>query len=99
MLTQTKFLLGSVVATPGALAALDEAGQTPPHFLQLHASGAWGDLDRADREANERAVAHEDDPERRERVLSSYRTRMGTKIWLITEHDRSVTTLLLPEEY
>jgi hypothetical protein len=99
MLMQTEFSLGSVVATPGALAALEAAGQAPMHFLQLHASGAWGDLDRADREANELAVAHEDDPERRERVLSSYRTRTGTKIWLITEHDRSVTTLLLPEEY
>ena len=99
MLTQAKFSLGQVVATPGALAALEEAGQTPPHFLELHASGAWGDLDRDDRETNEQAIAHEDDPERRARVLSSYKTRTGAKIWVITEHDRSVTTILLPEEY
>jgi hypothetical protein len=96
MLTQAKFALGRVVATPGALA---EAAQAPAHFLQLHASGAWGDLDREDREANEEAVAYEHDPERRSRVLSSYVTRTGTKLWIITEHDRSVTTILLPDEY
>ncbi len=94
-----KFSLGNIVATPGALAALRAAGQAPMHFLQLHASGAWGDLGREDREANERAIAHENDPEERERIVSSYQTRMGSKLWVITEHDRSVTTLLLPSEY
>ena len=94
-----KFCLGAIVSTPGALAALAEAGQTPLHFLALHASGAWGDLSRGDRLGNEWAIAHEDHPDRRDRVFSSYWTRTGRKIWVITEHDRSVTTMLLPEEY
>jgi hypothetical protein len=94
-----KFPLGRILATPGACEALQAAEQDPLHFLSLHASGAWGDLSREDREANERAVAYESDPRRRDRVFSSYRTRLDTKIWLITERDRSVTTMLLPEEY
>ena len=98
-MTNEKFCLGAIASTPGALAALEESGQTPLHFLALHAGGAWGDVSREDRLANDWAIAHEDDPARRERVLSSYRTRTGTKLWVITEHDRSVTTLLLPEEY
>ena len=97
--TTTKFSLGSIVSTPGALAALEEAGQSPLHFLSLHAKGAWGELDREDRVANDEAVAHEDDPDRRGRVLSAYVTRLGKKIWVITEHDRSVTSVLLPDEY
>src|SRR5688500_1902545 len=94
-----KFCLGAIVSTPGALAALGEAGQTPLHFLALHASGAWGDLSREDRLANDQAIANEDDPVGRERVFSSYCTRAGTTIWVITERDRSVTTVLLPQEY
>jgi len=95
----SKFTLGKVVATPGALAALAEAEQEPLHFLQLHVSGAWGDLDCVDRAANDEAIAHEGEEGQQGRVLSSYITRARTKIWVITEHDRSVTTLLLPEEY
>jgi hypothetical protein len=95
----SRFKLGKVVATPGALQALAEARQEPLHFLQLHASGAWGDLSRDDREANEQAVAHEGEADRQGRVMSSYLTRAGTKLWVITEHDRSVTTLLVPGEY
>jgi hypothetical protein len=94
-----RFALGSVVSTPGALAALKEAGQAPLYFLNLHASGAWGDLDREDRQANEDAISHEGDPEQQGKVFSSYQTRNGATIWIITEHDRSVTTLLLPNEY
>jgi hypothetical protein len=94
-----KFQLGRVVATPGAIKALEEAGQEPSHFLRLHQSGAWGDLCAEDRRANDEAVAHEGDPERQQRVLSSYQTKAGAKLWVITEWDRSVTTILLPEEY
>jgi len=97
--TTAKFRLGHIVTTPGALAVLEEAGQDPLHFLNLHASGAWGDLSQEDRRANEQAIAHEADPRQRERVLSSYRTGAGKTVWIITEHDRSATTLLLPEEY
>ena len=94
-----KFKLGTVVATPGALRVLKDAGQEAGHFLALHVSGAWGDLDREDRQANEEAIAREGNPELQQRVLSSYVTRSGVKIWIITEHDRSVTTILLPDEY
>jgi hypothetical protein len=98
-MSNVKFTLGTIVSTPGALAAMEESDQSPSHFLAMHASGAWGNVDPEDRRANDRAIANEQDPERRERVLSSYRTRSGATVWVITEHDRSVTTLLLPTEY
>ena len=87
------FPLGQVVATPGALDALVDAGQTPLEFLVRHVSGDWGELCAEDRLQNDMAV--------REgyRILSAYKTSKGTKIWVITEWDRSVTTLLLPAEY
>jgi hypothetical protein len=85
--------LGFVVATPGALTALEDAGQSPSEFLLRHESGDWGDVCPEDWEENELSM--------REgfRLLSSYHLATGTKIWVITEWDRSVTTILLPEEY
>jgi hypothetical protein len=94
-----KFKLGRVVMTPLAVEALQDAEQSPEHFLELHASGSWGDLCAEDRRLNDAAIAHEGDPDRRGRVLSTYITSLGTKLYVITEHDRSVTTILLPEEY
>jgi hypothetical protein len=88
-----KFDLGQIVATPGALRALMEAGQTPLEFVARHAAGDWGVLDDDDRQENERSL--EDGC----RLLSAYTLRDGTRIWIITEADRSATTLLLPEEY
>ncbi len=87
------FPLGQVVATPGALRALEHAEQMPHAFLDQHVHGAWGDLDEEDWEANERAL--------REglRLVSVYYTSAGEKMYIITEWDRSLTTLLLPEEY
>ena len=88
------FPLGQIVATPGALAALAKAGQTPLDFLTRHVCGDWGELDTHDRNENELGL------KRGFRLLSSYRTSSGdTKVWVITEADRSVTTVLLPEEY
>ena len=98
-MNSAKFQLGRVVATPGALEALEEASQGAEHFLALHASGNWGELDAEDRKANDQAIAHEGDPDRQQRVLSSHLTRKQEKIWIITEWDRSVTTILLPDEY
>jgi hypothetical protein len=98
-IAEAKFRVGRLVATRGALEALEEAGQGPEHFLALHASGAWGDLDRHDRDLNDQAIAHEGDPDQQHRVLSSYVTSEGTKLWVITERDRSATTILLPDEY
>jgi len=94
-----RFSLGKVVATPGAVEALKAAEQDASHFLELHQSGAWGDLDSDDRRLNDEAIAHEGDLDQQQRVLSSYKTKLDTKIWVITEWDRSLTAILLPEEY
>ncbi len=88
-----RFPLGQVVATPGALAVLTEAGQSPSEFLCRHVNGDWGDVDAEDQLANEDALLNG------ERLLSAYRTHRGDRLWIITEADRSVTTLLLPDEY
>jgi hypothetical protein len=84
--------LGRVVATPGALKLLIEAGGHPFDYLVRHATGDWGELCAYDRRQNE--VALRDGY----RVLSSYEIPTG-RVWIITEADRSVTTILLPEEY
>ena len=90
---QPAFELGQIVATPGALAALQRSGQQPGEFLTRHVSRKWGDLSDEDRKENDYSLAHGF------RLLSSYRTNAGDKLWIITESDRTVTTLLLPEEY
>ena len=84
--------LGRVVATPGALKLLSEIEEHPFDLLARHAAGDWGDLCAFDRRQNQIAL--------REgyRVLSSY--PVGREcVWVITEADRSVTTILLPEDY
>lgn len=88
-----KFSLGQCVATPGALAALTAAGQSPGVFLERHVQGDWGLVDAEDAQANDEALRDGG------RLLSVYETLLGTRLWVITEHDRSVTTVLLPEEY
>ena len=90
---KARFPLGHIVATPGALRALNVAGHVPREFLDRHQQGDWGDLEEFDRRENERSLLDEC------RLLSAYRLRDGTKLWIITEADRSATTLLLPEEY
>ncbi|HVH72058.1 MAG TPA: hypothetical protein VNB49_13220 [Candidatus Dormibacteraeota bacterium] len=90
---QPAFELGQIVATPGALAALKKAGQQPGEFLTRHINRDWGDLDDEDRKENEYGLEHGF------RLLSAYKTNAGDRVWIITEADRSVTTLLLPEEY
>ena len=87
------FPLGQIVATPGALDALEQAGQGAHEFLTRHVSGYWDELDADDRRENELSL--------REgfRLLSAYGLSTGMKLWIITEADRSATTLLLPEEY
>jgi len=84
--------LGRVVATPGALNLLGKSGTHPFDYLARHASGDWGDLCVCDRRQNEIALRDG------YRVLSSY--AVGREcVWVVTEADRSVTTILLPEEY
>ena len=84
--------LGRVVATPGALETILGARADPFDYVARHASGDWGDLCASDRRQNEIALRHS------MRVLSSYEVG-GGRIWVITEAHRSVTTILLPEEY
>jgi len=85
--------LGQVVATPGALVALSDAHESGEWYLARHARGDWGDLCAEDRAVNRQAVRLG------QRVLSEYRLPTGEKLWIITEWDRSVTTLLLASEY
>ena len=87
------FALGQVVATPGALRALQKAEQAPAEFLNRHISGDWGEVPEEDKQENDYSVRHG------LRIVSAYTTSAGEKIWIITEADRSATTLLLPEEY
>jgi hypothetical protein len=96
--SQPKFSLGKIVATPGALETLQEAGQSASEFLERHVKGDWGDVCEEDRRANDRALIEGS------RLLSAYRLNDGTKIWLITEAaddsgNRAATTILLPSEY
>lgn len=86
------FPLGRVVATPGALEALEETGTDALALLRRHASGDWGEVPKADARENDRSLKHG------LRVLSSYPVG-GGRVWLITEADRSSTCLLLPSEY
>lgn len=87
------FRMGNIVATPGAIQTLLLAGQTAGSFLARHVNGDWGEVSADDAQRNTLALAQD------ERVLSAYRTRHGDRIWIITEADRSATTILLPEEY
>ena len=87
------FHLGNVVATPVALNAMQSCDVSPAQLLQLHVSGNWGSVCEEDALANDAAVNNS------ERILSSYRIGEYTRVWIITEYDRSVTTILLPSEY
>lgn len=84
---------GRMVATPGALALLEQANESPLEYLSRHLRGDWGNLDQEDNAENELSLKHGF------RLLSSYQVTKTEKLWIITEADRSVTTLLLPEEY
>jgi len=92
-LTKPCFSLGRVLATPGALEALAEAEQQPDEFLSRHVVGDWGDVCPEDAQENELSLQHGFP------LLSAYTLSTRRKLWIITEADRSATTLLLPEEY
>lgn len=87
------FALGQVVATPGALAVLEKAGQQPGDFLARHVSGDWGEVPLEDVKENEFSL------KQGFRLLSACLTSAGDRLWVITEADRSSTCILLPEEY
>jgi hypothetical protein len=86
--------LGRVYGTMGALVAFAGAlDEDLNSYISRHENGDWGEVDDHDRKANAYAVEHG------LRVLSAYRLRTGEKVWIITEADRSLTTILLPSEY
>lgn len=85
--------LGQVVATPAALEAIEASGEPLLSYLVAHSTGDWGDVDPEDAAANEEAVLFH------ARIMSVYTLSTGVKIWVITEADRSYTTVLLPSEY
>lgn len=89
------FPLGQVVITACAEAALERRGQLPivQTMVNRHALGDWGDLDAEDIQTNNEALIHGN------RLLSAYEFEDGFKVWIITEADRSATTILLPEDY
>ncbi len=86
------FDLGAVVATPGALEVLEASETSPVELLARHVAGDWGELGAEDRVLNDQAV------QQGLRIFSAY-DLAGGRVYLITEHDRSATTILLPEEY
>ncbi|MMZ53764.1 hypothetical protein D1872_155650 [compost metagenome] len=86
-----KFPLGRVVGTPGCLQAVPE--NEILLALCWHISGNWGEIPEEDKRSNEQALKDGG------RLLSAYRAASGVRFWIITEADRSVTTLLLPEDY
>ncbi|APC69149.1 plasmid related protein [Ralstonia solanacearum] len=85
--------LGQLVATPAAIAALAAADVSIFKLLNRHARGDWGDLSSEDLALNDLAAITS------QRVLSNYLLGNGQKVWIITEWDRSVTTVLLPDDY
>ena len=93
MSDRTLFKLGQVVATPGALDAMEYVEALPKKLLRRHVTGDWGNLCQEDRDENDFSVKHGF------RILSAYKLDTDMPIWIITEADRSVTTLLLPSEY
>lgn len=88
-----RFPLGQLLITPGAAEALKHNEVEPIEFICRHARGDWGQLCAEDVAENELAL------QEGLRLLSVYRLTDGQKLWIITEADRSCTTLLLPEEY
>ena len=95
---EVRFRLGQIVATPGALDALQRNNVTAFDYLRRHASGDWGVLCAEDKQANEEAITSG------ARLMSAYFLPDETKVWVITEAaddagNRMATTLLLPDEY
>lgn len=87
------FSLGRTLITPGAIEVLENAGISGLELLARHLSGDWGDLCKADKEENELSLKEGF------RILSSYTLTTGQRLWVITEADRSATTILRPDEY
>ncbi|MFP5475117.1 MAG: hypothetical protein ACLGJD_15855 [Gammaproteobacteria bacterium] len=92
--SQARFATGQIVMTSGVDALIEAGRLDPAPYLYRHLSGDWGDLNDSDRRLNDAALQSGED-----RLFSSYQVAPDLKLWIITEWDRSVTTLLLPDEY
>ena len=92
--SQARFSPGQVVMTTGVDELVRQGRLNPSPYLRRHLHGDWGDLSGDDRRLNDAALASGED-----RLFSSYQIMPDLKLWIITEWDRSVTTLLLPSEY
>lgn len=97
-IARPKFVLGQCVATPAALSALQESGQSPSDFISRHVRGDWGQVSPDDAKLNDEALVDGS------RILSAYKTLKGVKFWVLTEAtgddgQRASTCLLLPDEY
>ena len=95
---KAKFQLGQTLATPGALEAMQAAGQSPAFFLDQHVQGMWGEVCDEDKRANDQALVDGS------RILSAYRTLRNERLWVITEATdaqgrRAAPTIIRPEEY
>ena len=93
ILQHPKFPAGQIVATPGALAALEIHAVSPLQLLARHLNGDWGSVPVEDAQLNDEAL-HTGG-----RLLSSYPIGPDTRVWILSEADRSATTLLMPSEY
>jgi hypothetical protein len=91
--TKPLFPLGNLVATRASWDAIANASDNPLRLVARHAVGDWGDIDEENRRENERCLEYGC------RLLSAYTLRDGTRIWIITEPDRSSTTIRLPGEF
>jgi hypothetical protein len=89
----TRFPLGRLFLTPGAIEALEESGQSPQEFISRHARLEQGELSDEDHRENLFSV------NKALRIFSAYKTTRGVKLWVITEASREATTILLPSEY
>ena len=92
--SQARFSPGQVVMTAGVNELVRQGRLNPTPYLRRHLHGDWGDLSDDDRRLNDAALKSGED-----RLFSSYQVTRDLKLWIITEWDRSVTTLLLPSEY
>jgi hypothetical protein len=88
-----RFQLGRIYATPGAIDALEDAGESAQDFINRHARLEQGEICDEDYKENLFSI------DKSLRIFSAFKTANGIKIWLITEADRSSTTILLPSEY
>ncbi len=86
------FNLGRTLATPAAREELSELNYSPLDLLRRHMSGDWSEMDKDDQQSNREAITEGS------RIFSAY-TIQDVKFWVITEADRSSTTILLPSEY